>query len=47
MKIRICNRCKRTIEKDFVKCCKSELINHQQKLTYLGDLCLECWGKTQ
>lgn len=45
MKIRLCDSCKSKIEGRFVKCCESYMIDKQQKLNHIGDLCLSCWNK--
>lgn len=43
MKVRLCDKCKKNIEGKFIKCCESEMINKEQRLIHIGDLCLDCW----
>ena len=43
MKIRQCDKCNNEIKGAFYKVCKSQMINKQQKLTHVGDLCEKCW----
>lgn len=48
MKIRLCDGCGLEIEnkKEYIKCCKSTWNGNKQSLDHVGDLCLECWSKT-
>ena len=51
MKFRQCDVCKKKIENDFIKCCKSTMEKRGtksyliQKLVHVGDICLDCYKK--
>lgn len=50
MRIRICDRCQRTIEKEkpFIMCQKVQRNSKNKALleyVRVGDLCLDCWGR--
>lgn len=42
---RQCDKCKKFMDrgKPFYKVCKSEMIDKNQKLTHIGDMCEDCW----
>ena len=44
MKVRLCDKCGKEIKGEFIKCCKSQIVNKNQKLVHIGDLCMDCYG---
>ena len=43
MKIRTCDKCKKEIKGDYIKCCLSKIENKKYTLNHVGDICFNCW----